>query len=125
VNAQTRATYDLMVLMMAMLSAIGIAVLAVLAAGEWPALRYAASAIATVPVGALAFCYRERRMMVLMARLLTLVHLLIDAAFVVVTLRSHIDTVPPAAMIALFLWALWQGLTAAAAVGRASNATAR
>lgn len=124
-NAQTRATYDLMVLMMAMLSAIGIAVLAVLAAGEWPVLRVAASAIATVPVGALAFCYRERRMMVMLARMLTLVHLLIDAFFIVVTLRGHVETVTPAAMIALFLWALWQGITAAAAVGRSTVSTPR
>ncbi len=119
-NAQTRATTDLMVLMMAMRSGIAVAVLAVMAAShQWPALRYAASAIVTVPIGGLAFCYRERPTMVYLARLLTLIHVLIDAAFAVMTWRvaDRIDGVPPAALIALMLWALWQGLTAAAAIG--------
>jgi hypothetical protein len=131
-NAQTRATTDLMVLMMAMLSGIGIAVLAVMAAGhEWPALRYAASAIVTVPIGGLAFCYRERPTMVYLARMLTVLHILIDVFFAVMTYRvaDRIEGVPPAALIALMLWALWQGLTAAAALGtsvrRSVSASAR
>lgn len=119
-NAQTRATYDLMVLMMAMLSGIAIAILAMLSGHDWPAVRCAATAIVTVPVGALAFCYRERRTMIYLARLLTLINLGADVMFGVMAWRTagELEAVAPAALIALLLWALWQGITFAAALGR-------
>src|SRR5437868_13451759 len=119
-NNQTRATYDLMVLMMAMFSGIAIAILAMMSGHEWPAVRCAASAIVTVPVAALAFCYRERRTMIYLARLLTIINVAVDIAFGVMAWRSagELEGVAPAALIALALWALWQVITGVAALGR-------
>jgi len=116
----TRSTVDLMALMMAVLSGMAVAILAVMGSDGWPELRGMAVAIVTAPLGALAFCYRERRAMVLLARGVTVVNVLTDVAIALLTWRrggvAEVDAVP--VVICLALAVLWQVLAAAAAMRR-------
>jgi hypothetical protein len=116
VRSSTRSTVDLMVLMMAVLSGMAVAILAMMGSEGWPELRGMAVAVVAAPLGALAFCYRERRAMILLARGVTVVNLLTDVTIALLTWRrggpAELNVVP--VVICLALAALWQGLAAAA-----------
>jgi hypothetical protein len=130
-NGQTRATADLMVLMMATLSGMAVAVLAVLfglGGHGWTAARLSASAIVLAPMGAVAWCYRDRRGITKLARAVTLVNVLIDVAIVLLTkdgdLHGALEHFAPAVFIWAALWLLWQILAAAAAAPPRSTTAA-
>jgi hypothetical protein len=132
-NAQTRATIDLMVLMMATLSGIAVAILAVLIGGGghgWLTPRFSAGAIVLAPLGAIAWCYRDRPMMRTIARAVTALNLLLDAAVVIGTYREGLQyasqafsNYAPAIMVWAVVWVLWQ-IPPATAVTRLSARSA-
>ncbi len=126
-NAQTRATIDLMVLMMATLSGIAIVILAVMIGGRprWSVLRLSATAIILTPAGALTWCYRDQRLMPVIAKGLLVAFLVIDVVIAIGAFRAirgaadAMDSVnPAAALIWGTLWLFWQVLTLQAALKR-------
>jgi hypothetical protein len=118
VNAQTRATADLMVLMMAVLSGIAVSILSLLLSQGWRAALCSATAIVLAPAAAIVWCYRDRRGMPRFARWVTAANVVIDVAMVVATHRTEVtaafDNAPPAFVIWGSLWVLWQVLGASA-----------
>jgi hypothetical protein len=70
-NAQSRATVDLMVFMMATLSGMAVSILALLLSHGWRAALLSATAIVLAPAGALVWCYRDRQGMTRFAVLIT------------------------------------------------------
>ncbi len=128
-NAQTRATADLMVLMTATLSGIAIVILTMMIGSGhgWTVLRLSATAIVLAPAGALTWCYRDQPVMKTIARAVLLAFLAIDLAIVIGTFRelghdAHaIDYLnPAAATIWGTLWLFWQVMTLLAAWKRRS-----
>jgi hypothetical protein len=126
-NAQTRATADLMVLMMAMLSGIAIVILAVMIGGGpgWSVLRLSAAAIVLTPAGALTWCYRDQRVMPAIAKGVLAAFVVLDTVIAVGIFRQighateTFDSInPAAALIWGTLWLFWQVLTLLAAMKR-------
>ena len=125
-NAQTRATTDLMVLMMATLSGIAIVILGVMIGGHgWSVFRLSATAIVLAPAGALTWCYRDQRIMPVIARGLLAAYVAMDVVIAIGAYRQFgnaadsIDSVnPAAALIWVTLWLFWQLMTLLAAVKR-------
>lgn len=120
-NAQTRATADLMVLMMATLSGIAVAVLSAffgVGSQGWTAVRLSASAMLLAPMGAVAWCYRDRAGVTKLARAVTLANVLIDVAIVLLTrdgeLQGALEHFAPAVFIWATLWLTWQVVGASA-----------
>ena len=115
-NAQSRATADLMVLMMATLSGMAVSILALLLSHGWRAALLSATAIVLAPAGAIVWCYRDRAGMARFALLITIINVLIDIAFILGTHRQAIsaavDRAAPAVLVWATLWALWQLLPA-------------
>jgi hypothetical protein len=123
-NAQSRATADLMVLMTATLSGIAIVILTMMIGSGhgWTVLRLSATAIVLAPAGALTWCYRDQPFMKTIARGVLLAFLAIDLVIVIGALRelghdAHaIDYLNPAAAIIWgTLWLFWQVMTLLAA----------
>jgi hypothetical protein len=126
-NAQTRATIDLMVLMMATLSGIAIVILAVMIGGGpgWSILRLSATAIILTPAGALTWCYRDQRLMPVIAKGLLAAFVVIDTVIAIGVIRqvgsvtNALDSINlAAALIWGTLWLFWQVLTLLAALKR-------
>jgi hypothetical protein len=115
-NAQTRATADLMVLMTAVLSGIAVSILALLVSQGWRAALLSATAIVLAPAGAIVWCYRDRRGMPRIARFVTAANVLIDVVILAATHRPDVGAAfhnaPPAFVIWASLWVLWQVLGA-------------
>lgn len=123
-NAQTRATADLMVLMTATLSGIAIVILTMMIGSGhgWTVLRLSATAIVLAPAGALTWCYRDQPVMKRIARGVLVAFLTIDLVIVVGAFRelghgAHaIDYLnPTAAIVWGTLWLFWQVMTLLAA----------
>ena len=117
-NAQSRATADLMVLMMATLSGMSISILALLLSHGWRAPLLSATAIVLAPAAGIVWCYRDRSDMTRFAKLLTAINAVLDLAFLLGTSRqawsAAVESAAPLLAVWIALWGLWQLLGALA-----------